>query len=94
MDEDELIDAASVMGSDCLRMGTKDMFENLHALGIPILVFSAGLGDSVVAILKATKVFLPNVEVHICIYNFILYFQTIIIVSFRLYLTSLYVGKA
>lgn len=63
MDESELIDAATKMGPECLRTGTKCMFENLNALDIPILVFSAGLGDSVVAILKVNNVFLPNVEV-------------------------------
>lgn len=61
--ESELIDAAKILGPDCLRTGTQHMFEHLNDLDIPILVFSAGLGDSVVAILKANNVFLPNVEV-------------------------------
>lgn len=63
MNDSELLEAAEMLGPDCLRTGTRHMFDDLNALDIPILVFSAGLGDSVVAILKATNVMLPNVEV-------------------------------
>lgn len=62
--ESELLEAAILMGTDCLRSGTQRMFNDLNALEIPILVFSAGLGDSVVAILKANHVLMPNVEVY------------------------------
>lgn len=64
MDESELIEAANMMGPDCLRKGTECLFQYFKDLNIPILVFSAGLGDSVVAILKANNVFLSNIEVN------------------------------
>lgn len=70
MNESDLIEAAKLMGPDCLRSGTEQMFNHLNTLDIPILVFSAGLGDSVVAILKATNVFLPNIEVYIHIKSY------------------------
>ncbi|CAG9856400.1 unnamed protein product [Phyllotreta striolata] len=53
-----------------LRDGTKELFEELHKADVPVLVFSAGLGDTVQAVLKHFNVNLPNVEV---ISNFLKY---------------------
>lgn len=39
------------------------MMEDLSRVNVPVLVFSAGLGDSVVAVLKHNKVLYPNVKV-------------------------------
>jgi len=46
-----------------LREGTNMMLQSLQAAGVPVLVFSAGLGDSVSAVLKYHKVLLSNVHI-------------------------------
>jgi len=46
-----------------LRDRTKELFTKLNALGVPILVFSAGLGDVVRALLKHQEVYMDNVNV-------------------------------
>lgn len=53
-----------------LRDGTRELFEKLNAADVPILVFSAGLGDVVEAILRTNQVLLENVKV---ISNFLKY---------------------
>lgn len=63
MDHSEIVEVAQRYGLDCLRDGTQQLFQDLNSRDIPILVFSAGLGDSVVAILEETNVKLPNVKV-------------------------------
>ena len=68
-DPTELVEVAEKYGSD-LRDGTKTLMERLNAAKIPVLVFSAGLGDVVEAILKHNEVLLPNVEI---ISNFLKY---------------------
>lgn len=45
------------------REHSKEFFTELNKDNIPILVFSAGLGDIVVAVLEHCGVLLPNVEV-------------------------------
>lgn len=45
------------------RDKTKDVFNELNMVDVPILVFSAGLGDTVEGVLTACNVLLPNVEV-------------------------------
>lgn len=49
--------------SDSLRDGTHDMFNDLNALKVPVLVFSAGIGDTVQAMLQAADVLMPTVKV-------------------------------
>ncbi|XP_055678485.1 7-methylguanosine phosphate-specific 5'-nucleotidase isoform X1 [Lutzomyia longipalpis] len=64
------IDDVAVRFKDALRDGTQDLFSELNRLQVPVLVFSAGLGDSVVAILRHASVLLPNVKV---VSNFLQY---------------------
>lgn len=47
------------------RENTKEFFSELNKMNIPILVFSAGLGDTVEAVLRHCEILLPNVEVSI-----------------------------
>ncbi|XP_055530429.1 7-methylguanosine phosphate-specific 5'-nucleotidase [Wyeomyia smithii] len=53
-----------------LRDGTHQMFWDLNEQRVPCLVFSAGLGDSVVSVLRQADVLHPNVKV---ISNFLQY---------------------
>ncbi|XP_018336753.1 7-methylguanosine phosphate-specific 5'-nucleotidase [Agrilus planipennis] len=46
-----------------LRDGSKEMFDDLYKSNVPVLVFSAGLGDCVVSTLKHHNVLYPNVKV-------------------------------
>lgn len=39
------------------------MLQSLQAAGVPVLVFSAGLGDSVSAVLRYHNALLPNVHI-------------------------------
>nr|XP_023030478.1 7-methylguanosine phosphate-specific 5'-nucleotidase [Leptinotarsa decemlineata] len=63
-----------------LRTGTNEFFKKLHEANVPVLVFSAGLGDTVVAVLKHCEVLLPNVEV---VSNFLKYDNDGKILGFR-----------
>ena len=45
------------------REGTNTMLQSLQTAGVPVLVFSAGLGDSVSAVLKYHNALLPNVHI-------------------------------
>ncbi|KAK0081233.1 hypothetical protein PV325_012540 [Microctonus aethiopoides] len=58
-----------VHGTD-LRDGAKDLIDKLDAAGIPVLVFSAGLGDVVEAVLNYHEIYSHNVKV---ISNFLKY---------------------
>lgn len=49
---------------DATRDGAKDLFDKLYLANVPILIFSAGLGDSVKAMLKYFNMLLPNVKVY------------------------------
>lgn len=53
-----------------LRSGTEALLSKLDACGVPVLVFSAGLGDMVAAILRHHSCLLPNVHI---ISNFLKY---------------------
>lgn len=46
-----------------IRDGTDTLLSDLNKAGVPVLVFSAGLGDTVVAVLKHCNVLLSNVKV-------------------------------
>lgn len=48
---------------ECFRVGVKDMMAWSQTQQVPVLVFSAGLGESVVAALKAANFLLPHVKV-------------------------------
>lgn len=50
---------------DATRDGAKDLFDKLYLHNVPILIFSAGLGDSVKAMLKYFNMLLPNVKVYL-----------------------------
>ncbi|KAF5270052.1 hypothetical protein FQA39_LY08464 [Lamprigera yunnana] len=67
--EDEIAHTAATLGPS-LRDGCFELFSDLYKADVPVLVFSAGLGDSVLAVLKHFKVFLPNVKI---ISNFLKY---------------------
>ncbi|XP_055697131.1 7-methylguanosine phosphate-specific 5'-nucleotidase isoform X2 [Phlebotomus papatasi] len=64
------IDDVAVKFKDALRDGTHELFTQLNRQQVPVLVFSAGLGDSVVSILRHANVLLPNVKV---VSNFLQY---------------------
>ncbi|XP_043473742.1 7-methylguanosine phosphate-specific 5'-nucleotidase-like [Leptopilina heterotoma] len=68
-DSSELEQVAEKYGTD-LREGTKNLMDKLNSAKIPVLVFSAGLGDVVEAILRHNNVLLDNVEI---ISNFLNY---------------------
>ncbi|XP_031640909.1 7-methylguanosine phosphate-specific 5'-nucleotidase [Contarinia nasturtii] len=53
-----------------LRDGTHDIFSLSEEMNVPILVFSAGLGDSIRAILRHEQIFFPNVKL---VSNFLKY---------------------
>ncbi|KAJ0179548.1 hypothetical protein K1T71_005260 [Dendrolimus kikuchii] len=48
---------------ECFRIGVTDIVEWSKSQQVPVLVFSAGLGDCVVAALKAANFLLPHVKV-------------------------------
>ncbi|XP_026326959.1 7-methylguanosine phosphate-specific 5'-nucleotidase [Hyposmocoma kahamanoa] len=58
----ELTDVGKTM-VDCFRKGVKDMITWSETQQVPVLVFSAGLGESVLAAMKAANFLLPHVKV-------------------------------
>ncbi|XP_076666879.1 cytosolic 5'-nucleotidase IIIB isoform X1 [Andrena cerasifolii] len=68
-DPAEIQEVAKVYGTD-LRDGAKELLKNLQSAQVPVLVFSAGLGDVVEAVLKNQGVLFDNVKV---ISNFLKY---------------------
>lgn len=66
----EEIDKIAYDCKDKLRDNTKELFSSLNRMNVPVLVFSAGLGNSVVSVLKHSRVMYPNVKV---ISNFLQY---------------------
>ncbi|XP_044749086.1 7-methylguanosine phosphate-specific 5'-nucleotidase [Coccinella septempunctata] len=59
---EEISDIAKKYGP-CLRDGCKKIFQSLEEKNVPVLVFSAGLGDTVVALLKHNGIYRTNVKV-------------------------------
>lgn len=47
------------------RDGTHELFEDFDKHKVPILIFSAGLGDCIISCLKHFKVMYPAVKVNI-----------------------------
>ncbi|XP_015596101.1 7-methylguanosine phosphate-specific 5'-nucleotidase [Cephus cinctus] len=68
-DAKELDEVAEKYGT-ALRDGTKHLFERLNIVNVPILVFSAGLGDVVQAVLRHNRVLWDNVKI---VSNFLKY---------------------
>lgn len=68
-DQSEIDDTASKFKS-ALRDRTHELFGALLRLQIPVLVFSAGLGNSVVSVLQQANIMHPNVKV---VSNFLQY---------------------
>lgn len=68
--EQSEIDAVASKYKDSLRDNSHKLFDTLNRLNIPVLVFSAGLGNSVISVLKQANVMYPNVSV---ISNFLQY---------------------
>lgn len=68
-DQTEIDHVASKFKS-ALRDRTHELFDELLRLQIPVLVFSAGLGNSVVSVLQQANIMHPNVKV---VSNFLQY---------------------
>lgn len=68
--EQSEIDGIAGKYKDSLRDNTQELFKTLNRLNIPVLVFSAGLGNSVVSVLQQANVMYPNVNV---VSNFLQY---------------------
>lgn len=64
------IEEVAQMCKDILRDGTEELFEKLYNAQVPIVIFSAGLGDMVEAVLRYHNVLYDNVKV---ISNFLKY---------------------
>ena len=64
------IDSIAGQYKDALRDRTHILFKTLNRLDIPVLVFSAGLGNSVISVLQQANVMYPNVKV---VSNFLQY---------------------
>lgn len=73
-DPKELDKIVKVHGTT-LRDGTQSLIERLRAADVPVLVFSAGLGDVVQAVLQHHNVFFDNVKI---ISNFLKYEDNIV----------------
>ncbi|XP_068627698.1 7-methylguanosine phosphate-specific 5'-nucleotidase isoform X2 [Battus philenor] len=75
----ELTDIAQQM-VECFRIGVKDVISWSETQQVPVLVFSAGLGECVVAALKAANFLLPHVKV---VSNFLAIDETDTIVGIK-----------
>ncbi|KAJ8964053.1 hypothetical protein NQ314_005194 [Rhamnusium bicolor] len=76
----EEINEVCIQLGPSLRDGSKELFDELCAAKVPVLVFSAGLGDTVMSVLKHCDVLLPNVEV---VSNFLKYDSDGCIMGFK-----------
>ncbi|XP_072747410.1 7-methylguanosine phosphate-specific 5'-nucleotidase [Anoplolepis gracilipes] len=68
-DSREIEEVAQENGN-VLRDGTREILEKLYNVGVPIVVFSAGLGDMVEAVLRCNDALFDNVKI---ISNFLKY---------------------
>lgn len=62
LDAQEILEGGNI-DRGCLRDGTHELFASLNATKVPVLVFSAGIGDTVSAILKHADLLMPTVHV-------------------------------
>lgn len=46
-----------------VRDGYQQFFDHLHQLSVPLLIFSAGIGDVLEEVIRQAGVFHPNVKV-------------------------------
>ncbi|KAF5280499.1 hypothetical protein FQA39_LY18044 [Lamprigera yunnana] len=76
----EEIEQTAIAEGPSLRDGSEDFFLDLKKANIPVLVFSAGLGDSVTAILRHSNIMHSNVKV---VSNFLKYDENGVICGFR-----------
>ncbi|XP_037778204.1 cytosolic 5'-nucleotidase 3-like isoform X1 [Penaeus monodon] len=63
-----------------LRDGTRDLCKKLHECGVPVLVFSAGMGDILEQVLRHFDVYTDNIKV---VSNFFKYDEEGIVVGFE-----------
>ncbi|XP_042218547.1 cytosolic 5'-nucleotidase 3-like isoform X1 [Homarus americanus] len=63
-----------------LRDGTEDLFSKLHSTNVPVLVFSAGMGDILEQVLRHFNVYTDNVKV---VSNFFKYNEEGVMVGFK-----------
>ncbi|XP_043802731.1 7-methylguanosine phosphate-specific 5'-nucleotidase isoform X1 [Apis laboriosa] len=68
-DPNEISEVSKIYGTN-LRDGTKELLTKLYLAEVPVLVFSAGLGDIVQAILENQEILFNNVKI---ISNFLKY---------------------
>nr|CAH7730319.1 unnamed protein product [Callosobruchus chinensis] len=76
----EEINKVCIQLGPSVRDGACELFLDLHMANVPTLVFSAGLGDCVLAVLKNFNIMLPNVEI---ISNFLKYDEDGTILGFK-----------
>lgn len=60
----------AIMSGTLFRAGVQDLISWSEKKKVPVLVFSAGLGESVIAALEAANYLLPNVKVITDHYNY------------------------
>ncbi|XP_068231661.1 cytosolic 5'-nucleotidase 3 isoform X2 [Palaemon carinicauda] len=63
-----------------LREGTEDLCKKLHTVNVPVLVFSAGMGDILEQVLRQFNVYTENVKV---VSNFFQYDEEGIMIGFK-----------
>lgn len=69
LDPKEIEEVAKQHGP-AFRDGTHDVFKLTNEMNVPVLVFSAGLGDSIQALLSHQQILLPNIKL---VSNFLKY---------------------
>ncbi|KAG8035468.1 hypothetical protein G9C98_006914 [Cotesia typhae] len=74
----EIEEVVKVHGTD-VRDRTKELIDRLNAAAVPVLVFSAGLGDVVEAVLKHHDVFLDNVKAETALPSYLDVFDIVLI---------------
>lgn len=65
------------------RDGTEELFSELHIPNVPVLVFSAGMGDILEQVLKHFNVYTNNVKV---VSNFFKYDEEVVLKLFALWI--------
>lgn len=60
--EDKLVEMVE-LSNVCLRDGCTSVFECLQEHNVPLLIFSAGIGDVLIKVLERQKLLLPNMKI-------------------------------